>query len=130
MYQLKKWSLDDGRDRFVGLLSDGVLFFVEIPADLRHIFARGNVSGHPRFEENTRIHTSCLMKFEVNEDESGFLMETNSGSHYELKFEDADINKFEYTKNCLRKLGISEELVSKCREWSKEQCRKEEKEQA
>lgn len=127
MYQLKKWSLDDGRHKLIGL-PGGVPFYVEIPEDQRHIFARGNVSGHSGFVENTRIHTGPLMKFEVNEEESRFLMETRSGSQYELKFADADVTIFEYTENFLRKLNVSEELTGRCRELSKKQCRKEEEE--
>ena len=118
MYQLRKWSLDDGRDKLIGL-PDGVPFYVEIPEDQRHIFARGNVSGHPRFAENTRIHTSPFMKFEVDEEKSRFLMETRSGSQYELKFADADVTVFEYTENFLRKLDVSEDLAGRCRELSK-----------
>ena len=100
MYQLRKWSLDDGRYMCVGL-PDCVPLFAEIPADQRRIFARGNVGEHPKFADNTRIHTSQTMKFEVNENENRFLMETESGSQYQLKFEEADISIFGNTKNCL-----------------------------
>ena len=68
MYKLKGWS-------FIECQGEGVI-------------AEGVVEGHRRLEDGTYIHTSLIEMVLVKEDR--LLMETYSGSHYELLLEEMD----------------------------------------
>ena len=120
MYQLENWRLDIGsRFRPVGWIS-GAPIVTEVPVNPEHIHAWGDVSGHPRFTDGTDIHTSRIVKFEMDEAEERFLMDTRSGSHYELKFGEVNVDAFEKTVSYLQQLGASEEVIDRCRILSRE----------
>ena len=95
------------------------------------VVAQGVVEGHKRLEDGTTIHTSLVEMVLVKEDR--LLMETYSGSHYELLFEAINPNCIEQTKQALAlvkspdKAKISDALFEQCLKcWEiKEQQRKE-----
>lgn len=86
MYRLKKWYLEQAGGGFIGY---------------------GDCYGNPRFFNGEFIHTSYVVKAEVEDEENRMKLFTFSGSCYVLDF--ADINEvcLESTKKVLESRGIA-----------------------
>jgi len=92
--------------------------------DGKDIYGFGVVTGHKRFADGTFISTSKVEMLLVKEDR--LLMQTYSGSMYELVFEDMNLHRLEKTKEALPKIKspdkekIGEELFDRCLKLSEE----------
>lgn len=96
------------------------------------VIAEGVVEGHRRLEDGTFIHTSLIEMVLVKEDR--LLMETYSGSHYELLFEEIDPKMRERSLEALLqvkspdKAKITEELFDLCvKLWEEKEARQQKK---
>ena len=92
--------------------------------DGKDVYGFGVVTRHKRFADGTFISTSKVEMLLVKEDR--LLMQTYSGSMYELVFEDMDPHRAEVTKAALQKVKspdkgkIGEELYARCLKLSEE----------
>lgn len=92
--------------------------------DGKDVYGFGVVTGHKRFADGTFISTSKVEMLLVKEDR--LLMQTYSGSMYELVFEDMNPHRAEVTKAALQKVKspdkekIGEELYARCLKLSEE----------
>lgn len=77
--------------------------------------AHGFVYNHYRLSDGSHIHTSSIERIVFDSVNNRLLMDTYSGSHYELLLADIDFTNFDKTRAYLQKFNISTLSEDKCR---------------
>ena len=88
--------------------------------DEKYYLIWGRVSGHYRLKEGTYIHTSIIKRIKSDSDKNRFLIDTESGSCYELLLSYIDFENIEETKECLERFNLPTLFLDKCKKLSEE----------
>lgn len=76
--------------------------------------AWGFVSGHPKLQDGSHIHTSVIDNMELDAENNRLLMYTHSKNTYELRLADMKFEDFENTKDCLQFFNVPAPALSEC----------------
>ncbi len=97
MYELKDWYLDLEWDRLD-------------PAS-GHVKARGMVNGHHKLPDGHHICTSKAVHLRLDRPKHRLIMDTRSGSCYELLFSEIDADYAGVTGRAVRQMGVASDWL-------------------